>query len=321
MPQDQTKPKPEPYWWKANWGWAAALALTVIGLVLLISRNPQVCEQVLGQKDNAGHVDICRAVVLTDPVVLAWVAVVVLLLWGSISEGSVAGLFTFKRLVHQAVADSKTAKETAERALLVGVSQRQATEVTVLQQVEAGVPAAAWARGVAGDLSDREQVAVDAAMTLTWAGIRVVLEEMMESLKLPVETTRAYVYIRQGDLLARPSETPTTSRTWQIGQGAVGQAWNEGKLVTSKRGDPDFDIHLAKHFIGAVAAIPIRNVNQRPIGVLSLDSRSDPPADLDNDDVALGMAEAADQLARIYVNLAGWETDSATGRATQAPSP
>jgi hypothetical protein len=96
-----------------------------------------------------------------------------------------------------------------------------------------------------------------------------------------------------------------------VGSGAVGKAWEQRGYGVQTRGEPDFIDH-PDYFISAVAAMPILNAAGRPIGVLSIHSRAQDPPDLNAEQVFVAMVDAAELMARVYVNLATWETDSDT---------
>ncbi len=307
-----TGPERVTRWLKKYWTWLAALLASVAGLVWLIGFPPLVCGSQLGGKDTDTAIQICRPVQLTDPVVIAWAVIVLLLLWGSLSEGSIAGLFSFKRQVDQAVSDSKQAKETAERALLQ-VSQSNTTTVNV----SSGVPGPEWRdedTAPAGTTGARASASPENRVLrkLAELAISTILRHLIEAAGLDPHTTSAHIYTYAVGQLTR-ADTPieTRSRAWPVGSGAVGKAWEQRGYAVQTRGEPDF-IDNPDYFISAVAAIPVLNAAGRPIGVISLHSRAQDPPDLNSDQVFGAMVDAAELMGRVYVNLATWETDSAT---------
>jgi hypothetical protein len=64
-------------------------------------------------------------------------------------------------------------------------------------------------------------------------------------------------------------------------------------------------------------AVPVRNAEGRPIGVLGASSR-DPDSGLDSPEAAGDLFGAAAVCARILVDLLGWANDEPTGQAGQA---
>lgn len=299
-------------WLKKSWTWLAALITSIVGLVWLIGFPPLTCTNELGGENTDKAVQVCRAIQLTDPAVIAWAVIVILLLWGSLSEGSVAGLFSFKKQVDQAVSDSKEAKETAERALLQ-VSQSNTTTV----QVVSGVPGPAWrdtdaAAPGAGGTSDSASPENRVLRKLAELSISSILRSLVEASGLDPDTTSAHIYTyAAGQLTRADAPTDNRSRTWAVGSGAVGKAWEQRGYGVQTRGEPDFIDH-PDYFISAVAAMPILNAAGRPIGVLSIHSRAQDPPDLNAEQVFVAMVDAAELMARVYVNLATWETDSDT---------
>ncbi|MFT3969557.1 MAG: hypothetical protein QM695_04555 [Micropruina sp.] len=100
-------------WFKKNARYILAIVLGTVGLVWLL-QAPRICGQELGGADKDAPIEVCRAIQLTDPVVLAWVLGIVLVLWGTLSEASIAGVITLKR----AVTEAKQATEEARATLL-----------------------------------------------------------------------------------------------------------------------------------------------------------------------------------------------------------
>ncbi len=295
-------------WLRRSWTWLAALVATGVGLWWLIWGGASVCTQQLGGENSDKAVPICRAVQLTDPVVLAWAVLVLLLLWGTLSEGSVAGLFSFKKQVDQAVSDSKTAKETADRALLI--SQTQTNTTNIYQ----GLPGDTWrGTGVAAGGStvpgrgtaENQTLRVVAELAIT-----TILDELVGKAGLSPDSASAHAYTNvDGNLIRVDGPTANLSRTWPIGKGAVGIAWDERAFIVQKVGEPGFVVH-PDYFISAVAAAPILNAAGRPIGVISLHSRAENPPELNTDGVFRAMVEATELMARVFVNVATWETDA-----------
>jgi hypothetical protein len=297
-------------WFTQSWNWLAALVVATVGVAILTwSSGLQICTEELGGKDKNEAVEVCRAIQLTDPVVIAWALVVLLLLWGTLSEGSIAGLFSFKRQVTQAVSESKAAKETAEHALsLVSFSQHQATQVIVSQ----GVPGRAWREAPADDNSLRrtDDPQSQTLRALAELAISTILADLIREAGLPEDTGRAHTYLNADGRLTRvDGPNAGQSRAWPIGTGAVGMAWDQRAFLVQRLDDPDFVAH-PDYFISTVAAAPILNATGRPIGVISLYSRAEQPPDLDSDLVFQAMLDATELMARVYVNLAAWETDA-----------
>lgn len=299
----------EQKWLKRSWPWLGAMVMSVVGLVWLVFFSPVICTNELGGENSDLSVKVCHAVQLTDPVVIAWAVIVLLLLWGTLSEGSIAGLFSFKKQVDKAVSDSEQAKQTAERALL-HVSQSVNNTVMVH-----GVPSGVW-RGESLKAVDGTDTSTSRenliAGKLAELAIGTILARLIFDTGLDPAVTAAHIYTHADDQLSR-ADAPVDprSRTWPVGVGAVGAAWEQRVYVVQTQDDPGF-ITSPDYPISAVAAMPILNASRRPIGVLSLHSRAEPPPDLNSKLVFDAMIAAAELMARVFVNLAGWDKDSST---------
>ncbi|MFT4218716.1 MAG: hypothetical protein QM619_16235 [Micropruina sp.] len=305
-------------WVATNLRYLIALALSLGGLIWLLW-VPRICGQELGGAAKDTPVEVCRAVQLTDPVVLAWLLGVVLVLWGTLSEASVAGVITLKR----AVTEAKRVTEEARATLLrVDASARQ-SQTQILQaggpvgpgqfgtqfHLTGAVPMSARPHVISdGQLPEPNpadaslpQEEVDRAYVdlVDWV-VRSQLDELTS--RIPgADAAHAYVQDSNGLLSRIDGPVGKRGRSWKPGEGTVGTAWLTGAFVS---GEP------AGMPITAVAAVPIMNAAGRSIGVLSIHSTTTPPPDFDSDDVLFAMSASSERMARVYVALLRIETDA-----------
>lgn len=102
-PASAETPAPEA-WWKRplpRWGRrAAAFALLLFGVYLLVwDKVGPVCHQELA--DNNAAVSVCAPVEATDPRVLGWVLVVIVLFLPDLSEVEIGGILKLRRAVEE----------------------------------------------------------------------------------------------------------------------------------------------------------------------------------------------------------------------------
>jgi hypothetical protein len=103
---------------------------------------------------------------------------------------------------------------------------------------------------------------------------------------------------------------------WQVGQGLVGRAWRDTEGLTARgeeimQGLADLPLGRQQRYadLAVVAAMPVLNAGGRAIAVLSA-STTDPDSRLDAPDGIEALVTHADAIARLLVDLLGWESDS-----------
>lgn len=300
-------------WLTKNVRYLIAIALGMAGLIWLL-QVPRICGQELGGANRDVPIEVCRAVQLTDPVVLAWVLLVVLVLWGTLSEASIAGVLTLKRVVTEA----KQATEEARVTLLrINASAHQAQHQTVhvgtagpgqfgadtVQVGGAELPRPEVLESIQTNPADasvsRETVDLTYVDLVDWV-VRSQLQALVDSV---AGTSRAHAYVQDINGLLSRIDGPVGNRgrSWPPGEGVVGMAWTTGAFVSDEPTAGPFT---------AVAATPILNSAGRSIGVLSLHSGDAPPPDLGSDDVLFEMSATSERMARVYVDLLRIETDT-----------
>ncbi len=300
-------------WLTKNARYLIAIALGMVGLFWLL-QVPRICGQELGGVSKDAPIEVCRAVQLTDPVVLAWVLGIVLVLWGTLSEASIAGVVTLKRVV----AEAKQATEEARATLLrinasAHQSQQQVVSVTPSApgqfSVNAGragtvdLPRPEVVESIQPNRADasvsRETVDLTYVDLVDWV-VRGQLQNLVDSVP---GASRAHTYVQDINGLLSRIDGPVgdRGRSWRPGEGAVGMAWMTGAFVSDEPTTGNFT---------AVAATPILNSAGRSIGVLSLHSSDVPPPDLGADDVLFEMSATSERMARVYVDLLRIETDT-----------
>src|SRR5439155_10032002 len=103
---------------------------------------------------------------------------------------------------------------------------------------------------------------------------------------------------------------------WQVGQGIVGRAWRDGDVLTAhgpevREGTAELAPERRERYaaLSVVAAAPVSNAVGRPIAVLGA-SATDPASRLDSPEGIEALVTHADAIARLLVDLLGWETDA-----------
>jgi len=105
---------------------------------------------------------------------------------------------------------------------------------------------------------------------------------------------------------------------WQVGQGLVGRAWRDREALVARgaevmQGLEDLPPARRENYraLAVVAAVPVLHAAGRPIAVLSASS-TDPASPLDQPEGIEALVTHADAIARIIVDLLGWESDEGT---------
>jgi hypothetical protein len=136
------------------------------------------------------------------------------------------------------------------------------------------------------------------------------LEDASLHLYLPDETGMALVPVFESDRADRATDW------WQVGQGLVGRAWRDREVLTARGRDVLEDLaglppERRERYgaLAVVAAVPVLNGAGRPIAVLA-GSSADPASRLDGREGIETLLTHADAIARVLVDLLGWETDA-----------
>ena len=136
------------------------------------------------------------------------------------------------------------------------------------------------------------------------------LEGASLHLYLPDETGMALVPVFESDRAGRAGDW------WQVGQGLVGRAWRDREVVTARGREvvealAGLPAERRERYgtLAVVAAVPVLNAAGRPIAVLGA-STADPASRLDGPEGVEALLTHADAVARVLVDLLGWETDA-----------
>jgi hypothetical protein len=314
-------------------GFAVAAVLVAIGFVGF--GRAQVCsDSVTG---SGAVVNTCRAPQATDGLVLGYALFVLLLLAPDLAELGVPGLFTLRRRVEEQ--ESRLETEEGRRELLetqvASVSARltqvatsSAVGVDALNIYVSGDDTAGYAAAdrpitptpigpppgpavVVDRVSRARYTAADLFIRRMRAHPGGALEGASLHLYLPDETGLMLVPAFEADRTGRGS-----TDWWQVGQGLVGRAWRDGEGLTARgeeilHGLADLPAARRQRYanLTVVAAVPVLNAVGRAIAVLSA-SATDPASRLDAPEGVEALVTHADAIARLLVDLLGWESDA-----------
>jgi hypothetical protein len=312
-----------------------AMVAVLVGVFLIAFDVAEVCA---GSVTGAGAVvTTCRSPQASDGIVIGYGLFILLLLAPDLAELGVPGLFTLRRRVEEQ--ESRLETEEGRRSLL---EEQVAT-------ISARVTAAATARAVGVDAlniyvsgDDTADFAAADRPIATQAGAppgpAVIVDRVSRArytaADLFIRRLRAYpggalegssphLYLpdETGMMLVPAFEADRAGRGgtdwWQVGQGIVGRAWRDGEALTAR--DEEIMQSIAElppaqrqRYAGlaVVAAVPVLNASARAIAVLSA-STTDPESRLDAPEGIEALVTHADAIARIIVDLLGWEGDGA----------
>ena len=322
-----------------DWVRRALAVLVALGAVVTIATGlVEVCSDTLTSTGTV--VRTCRSPQLPDGLVVAALVVLLLLLLPDLAEIGVPGLLTLRRRVEEQ--ESRLETEEARRELLesqvVSLSARlsqaataQAVGVDALNIYVSGEDTADFAaaerpvlphRGpragpgppVGAVVVDRVSRARYTAADLFVRRLRAhpggALEGASLHLYLPDETGTVLVPVFESDRAGRAADW------WQVGQGLVGRAWQDREVVTGRGpevldGLESLPAERRERYsaLAVVAAVPVLNAANRPIAVLA-GSSADAASRLDGPEGLQALLTHADALARVLVDLLGWETDA-----------
>lgn len=311
-----------------------ALLAVLVAVGLIGAGRAKVCAQAV--TGSGAVVTTCRAPQASDGLVIAYALFVLLLLAPDLAELGVPGLLTLRRRVNEQ--DSRLETEEGRRELLesqVATVSARLSQVTTAQAVGVDelniyvrgddtanfaaaerpipLPPGAERAGpavVVDRVSRARYTAADLFIRRMRAHPGGTLEGSHVHLYLPDETGLMLVPAFEADRAGRGG-----SDWWQVGQGIVGRAWRDGEALTA-RGEEimqslaDLPPAQRQRYAGlaVVAAVPVLNAAGRAIAVLSASS-SDPAAQPDGPEAVEALVTHADAIARLIVDLLGWEDD------------
>ena len=314
-----------------------ALLTVVVGVVLVATDHARVCSDVLTATGQV--VATCHAPEATDGIVLAYGLLVLLLLGPDLAEVGVPGLFTLRRRVDEHEARLET--EEGHRDLL------ESQIVSLSARVEQTATAAARAVGVGrlniyvrgeetADYADADRPVEEVAATAREAaGAAVVVDRVSRARYTaadlfvrrvrnhpggPLEGCSLHLYLpdETGMMLVPVFEADRVrggTGWWQVGQGIVGRAWRDREALAARgpeimEGLEDLPPARREQYaaLAVVVAVPVLNAAGRPVAVLTASS-SDPASPVDRPEGVEAMVTHAEALARIIVDLLGWEND------------
>jgi hypothetical protein len=315
---------------------ALAVLVALTAVVAIGTGAAEVCADTL--TPAGAVVRTCRAPQLPDGLVVATLVVLLLLLLPDLAEIGVPGLLTLRRRVEEQ--ESRLETEEARRELLESqvvtlsasfsqAAAAQAVGVDALNIYLSGEDTAGYAAAERPVLSgagsgpgppvgpvvvDRVSRARYTAADLFVRRLRAhpggALEGASLHLYLPDETGTALVPVFESDRAGRAADW------WQVGQGLVGRAWQDREVVTARGpevldGLESLPAERRQRYsaLAVVAAAPVLNGAGRPIAVLA-GSTADPASRLDGPEGVQALLTYADALARVLVDLLGWETDA-----------
>jgi hypothetical protein len=314
-----------------------AVAIAILAVVAVATGWVETCSDTV--TDAGQVVRTCRAPEFGDGLVVAMLVVLLLLLLPDLAEVGVPGLFTLRRRVEEQ--ESRLETEEARRSLLESqvvtlnarmsqVATASAVGVDRLNIYVSGDETADYAAAerqheqqstpgaIAGPVRvDRISRARYTAADLFVRRLRAHpgggLEDASLHLYLPDETGMALVPVFEAD---RGISGERAADWWQVGQGLVGRAWQDREVLTARGADVLADLaglppERRERYgrLAVVAAVPVLNGAGRPIAVLA-GSSSDPASRLDGPEGVETLLTNADAIARVLVDLLGWETDA-----------
>lgn len=327
----------EPSWAdRIRRGLAMVAVLVAVGFVG--SGRARVCSDSVTAGGAVVHT--CRAPQATDGLVLGYAVFVLLLLAPDLAELGVPGLFTLRRRVEEQ--ESRLETEEGRRELLetqlASVSARltqvatsSAVGVDALNIYVSGDETAGYA--AADRPMTREPliplgpapgpaVVVDRVSRARYTAADLFIRRMRAHPGGALEGASLHLYLpdETGLMLVPAFEADRTGRGgtdwWQVGQGLVGRAWRDGEGLTARgeeimHGLADLPIARRQRYAGlaVVAAVPVLNAVGRAIAVLS-GSATEPASRLDAPEGIEALVTHADAIARVLVDLLGWENDA-----------
>ena len=166
------------------------------------------------------------------------------------------------------------------------------------------------------------QVAEVGASQVVTATRVVLASEVLERLLAPAEGPLAgtwfhlYLFDEERDLLLPAFEgRASPSRGWQVGTGAVGEAWATGEYVLVRGPEVSDDTYgltpaqqRRARDLAVVAAMPVTNASNEVIAVLA-GSSVDPSSPLATDEGFDAHLLLAQEVARVLVDLLQWFAD------------
>jgi hypothetical protein len=310
----------------------AAVLAVLVAVVLIGTGAATVCADTVTGAGNV--VRTCRAPEATDGLVIGWALFILLLLSPDLAELGVPGLFTLRRRVDEQ--EGRLDTEEGRRELLetqIAAVSAQLTQVSAASAVGVEamniylsgdetadyaaaerLPAAAPAAGptvVVDRVSRARYTAADLFIRRMRAHPGGALDGSSIHLYLPDETGLMLVPAFEADRAGRVG-----TDWWQVGQGIVGRAWRDGEALSARgeeimHGLVDLPAARRQRYAGlaAVVAVPVMNALRRPIAVLSA-SATDPATRLDSPEGIEALVTHADAIARVIVDLLGWESDA-----------
>jgi len=312
---------------------AAAILAVLVAVGFVGFDWAQVCAQSVTGSGNV--VTACRAPQATDGLVIAYGLFILLLLAPDLAELGVPGLFTLRRRVEEQ--ESRLQTEEGRRELLetqlasvsarlTSVSTARAVGVDALNIYVSGDDTADFAAAdrpinppadrtgpavLVNRVSRARYTAADLFIRRMRAHPGGALESCNLHLYLPDETGLMLVPAFEADRAGRGG-----TDWWQVGQGIVGRSWRDGEALTAR--GPEIlqtisDLPPAQQLryagLAVVAAVPVLNASGRAIAVLGA-STTDPDSRLDGPEGIEALVTHADAIARLIVDLLGWESDA-----------
>jgi hypothetical protein len=313
-------------------GLAMVAVLVAVGLVGF--GQAQVCaDSVVG----GGVVHTCRAPQASDGLVIGYAVFVLLLLAPDLAELGVPGLFTLRRRVEEQESRLETEEGrrelletqlTAISARLTQVATSSAVGVDALNIYVSGDETAGYAAAERPMTPEPigpppgPAVVVDRVSRSRYTAADLFIRRMRAHPGGALEGANLHLYLpdETGLMLVPAFESDRTGRGgtdwWQVGQGLVGRAWRDGEGLTARgeeilHGLSDLPLARRQRYAGlaVVAAVPVLNAAGRAIAVLSA-SATDPASRLDAPEGIEALVTHADAIARLLVDLLGWESDA-----------
>ncbi len=317
----------------ARRGLAMVAVLVAIGFIA--AGHAQVCSEAV--TSGGSVVRTCRAPQASDGLVLGYAVFILLLLAADLAELGVPGLFTLRRKVDDQ--ESRLENEEDRRELLEGqlavvsarltqVATASAVGVDALNIYVSGDDTAGFAAAdrpvtvVPTGPPPGPAVVVDRVSRARYTAADLFIRRMRAHPGGALEDTSLHLYLpdETGLMLVPAFEADRTGHGgtdwWQVGQGLVGRAWRDTEGLTARgeeilQGLTDLPPARQQRYVdlAVVAAVPVLNAVGRAIAVLSA-SATDPASRLDRPEGIEALVTHADAIARLLVDLLGWESDS-----------
>jgi hypothetical protein len=316
---------------------ALALVTVLVGVVLVATGQTRVCSEVLTATGQV--VATCRTPQATDGIVLGYGLFVLLLLGPDLAEAGVPGLFTLRRRVdeHEARLETEEGYRDLLESQIVSLSARLEQTASAAARAVGVGKLSIYVRGdETADYADADRPVEEvAAAARDVAGAAVVVDRVSRARYTaadlfvrrvrnhpggPLEGCSLHLYLpdETGMMLVpvfEPDRVRGGTGWWQVGQGIVGRAWRDREALTARdaevmEGLQDLPPARREQYaaLAVVVAVPVLNAVGRPIAVLTASS-SDPASQVDRPEGIEAMVTHADALARIIVDLLGWEND------------